>query len=126
MRVFGGTGRASRELRAYAALHGITVIDPEHWPAPVLAADGLRWPHPGCSGPSADDCRTLTWLCRPMQAVLRPLVGRGFLIPPSPSPSLVSAALDLQDHWSDRLWDAVDAEDGWFDRLRARTGTPAA
>jgi hypothetical protein len=123
MRVFGGAGRASRELRGYAALHGITVIDPEHWPAPLLAADHLRWPQRRQPVPPRGDRRALAWLSRPLQQVLQPLAGGAFLIPSAPPGSRVAATLDLQDHWSARLWDAADADDGWFDGLRARTST---
>jgi hypothetical protein len=125
MRVFGGAGRATRELRSYAALHGITVIDPEHWPAPLVAADRLGWPEQHRQAPSADDRRTLAWLSRPMQQVLTPMAGGAFLAPPAPSASRIAAALDLQDHWSARLWDAADSDHGWFEELRARTGTAA-
>ncbi len=125
MRVFGGAGRASRELRGYAAIHGITVIDPEHWPAPLLATDRLRWPRWQLPVPPPEDRRTLAWLSRPLQQVLQPLSGGAFVIPPAQRASGIAAALDLHDHWSGRLWDAADAEDGWFDGLRARTGTAA-
>jgi hypothetical protein len=125
MRVFGGAGRASRELRTYAALHGITVIDPEHWPAPLLAATHAGWPQRGQPVPPPDDRRTLAWLSRPMQQVLQPLPGGAFLFLSAPPPSRAASALDLHDHWSGRLWDAVDADDGWFEWLRARTGTAA-
>ena len=83
MRVFGGAGRASRELRGYAALHGITVIDPEHWPAPLLAADHLRWPQRRQPVPPSGDCRALAWLSRPLQQVLQPLERRV----PCPAPT---------------------------------------
>jgi hypothetical protein len=125
MRVFGGAGRASRELRSYAALHGITVIDPECWPAPLLAHDRLRWPQQRQPVPPPDDRRVLTWLSRPLQQVLQPLTGGAFRIPPLPPVPKLTAALDLHDHWSGRLWDAADANVGWFEGLRAWTGTAA-
>jgi hypothetical protein len=125
MRVFGGAGRATRELRSYAALHGITVIDPEHWPAPLLAADRLGWPQRPRPMSSAEDRRTLAWLSRPMQQVLKPLAGGAFRVPAAPSASRIAAALDLQDQWSGRLWDAADSADGWFEGLRVCTGTAA-
>lgn len=126
MRVFGGVGRTSQELRAYAALHGITIIDPEHWPAPVVAAGRLRWPEPSQPAPSTDDRRILAWLSRPMQRVLRPRAGGGFIVPPAPPSTGISAAINLHDYWSARLWDAVDAEPTCFDDLRSRTRTTAA
>lgn len=120
MRVFGGAGRVTRELRSYAALHGITVIDPEHWPAPLLATDHLGWPQLRRPVPSAEDRRTLAWLSRPMQQVLKPLAGRAFRVPPAPPPPRIAAALELQDHWSGRLWDAADSAEA----LRALSGYP--
>ena len=43
MRIFGGTGLVSANLRRYAAFWGITLVDPELWPAPVARVfpDGL-------------------------------------------------------------------------------------
>ncbi len=38
MRVFGGTGVFTPELRRYGALWGITLGDANWWPAPVLAS----------------------------------------------------------------------------------------
>ena len=55
MRVFGGTGGASDELRAYGVLHGITLIEPTRWPAPVLASDDLLWQDQHSVGPSPSD-----------------------------------------------------------------------
>ena len=64
MRVFGGPGVATRELRRYAAIWGITLIDSDHWPAPVLASDRLTWPSIDSPEPTDDDCQRLTWLSR--------------------------------------------------------------
>jgi hypothetical protein len=125
MRVFGGAARTTRELRNYAALHGITVIDPEHWPAPLLAADRPGWPQRPGPVLAAEDRWTLAWLSRPMQQVLKPLARSAFRVPPAPPPSKIAAALDLQDHWSGRLWDGADSDDGWFEGLRTWTGTAA-
>lgn len=126
MRVFGGIGRASRDLRCYAALHGIAVIDPEHWPAAVLAAESLRWPDRTDPVPTSDEQHELAWLCRPLQQVLQPRPDGSLVIPPAATPSRLATVIDLHDHWSARLWDAVDANVEWFEALRARTGTCAA
>lgn len=122
MRVFGGIGTASRELRCYAALHGIAVLDPQHWPAAALASRHLRWPEQLQSEPTAEDRRTLGWLIRPMQSVLRPQTDGSLVIPPAAHPAQVNAALDLHDHWSSRLWDVLDDRDGWLGELSKRVG----
>ena len=58
-----------------------------------------------------------------MQQVLKPQADGAFRVPAAPSASRIAAALDLQDHWSGRLWDAADSGEGWFEGLRAWTGT---
>jgi hypothetical protein len=126
MRVFGGVGIASRELRSYAALHAIAIIDPQHWPVAVLAAENARWPDPSEAAPALHDCRRLAWLIRPMQQVLQPQADGSLLIPPIPHNAQVSCALDLHEHWSSRLWDTVDAEGDWFGALCTRVGGSAA
>ncbi len=120
LRVFGGAGRASRELRTYAAVHGIALIDPERWPAPVLAAAGRSWPSVHSSPPPPSDSKRLMWLARPVQRVLVPQPAGGFLVPRPPSTASINAALDLQDEWSDRLWEAFDEHAGRLEALLAR------
>jgi hypothetical protein len=106
LRLFGVAGDASVELRQYAARHGVTLVERSRWPAPVLRDTTISW-HPG-EGPSAVDRRQLAWLSRPLQEVY-PLQPDGSLLLPSSlmSPA-VDALLDLQERWSDRLWDVYE------------------
>lgn len=122
MRIFGGAGRVSHEVRAYAAIHGIAVIDRDRWPAPVLAA-AASWEWSSGPTPSDADRRHLSWLARPVQTVLIPRRDGTFSIPRPPSVAAIGAALALQDEWSDRLWEALDDEPGRLERL---LGTVAA
>lgn len=115
LRLFGVAGNVSRELRWYAARHGITLVDRCRWPAPVLADPALPWPPD--SGPTATDRRRLSWLSRPLQEVYPQLPDGSLRLPrPLPDPA-VEALLSLQDRWSDRLWSALDAEPGSFERF---------
>lgn len=120
LRVFGGTGRATDDLRRYAALHGITLIDSQLWPAAVLAAENLEWPESDAPGPSADERRMLAWLGRPMQSVLRPRRDGSLLIPPDPGAFRIGSCIDLHEHWSARLWDALDTLPGRLEALGMR------
>lgn len=119
LRMFGGAGRVSLELRAYAAVHGIAVIDRDRWPASVLAA-ATTWQWPSGPIPSQADRRHLAWLVRPVQTVLVPQQDGSFRIPRPPSQAAVNAALALQDEWSDRLWEAFDDNPGQLERLLGR------
>jgi hypothetical protein len=108
LRVFGVRGDASRELRWYAARHGITLVERTRWPAPMLADVGLPWPLG--EGPGHIDRTRLGWLSRPLQDVYPPLPdGSLRLTRPLPN-AAVEALLDLQDRWSGRFWDALDSE----------------
>lgn len=120
MRVFGGTGGASGELRAYGVLHGITLIEPTRWPAPVLASDDLLWQDQHSVGPSPSDRKSLAQAFRPLQDVLIPQAGGGFLVPRPLSRAQISATLLLHQLWSDRLWEAIDACPGRFEEMVAR------
>jgi hypothetical protein len=123
MRVYCGTGTASDSLRAYAALHGIVLIEPLRWPAPVLAADSsMIWRNDSLLGPSTNDQRRLAWLSRSLQSTLVPQPGGGFLVPPPLSASAINAVLRLQDYWSDRLWEAVELWPGWHGLLESVMG----
>jgi hypothetical protein len=124
IRVFGGAGRVSHELRAYAAIHGIAVIDRDRWPAPVLAA-AASWRWPAGPMPSESDRCHLAWLARPVQTVLIPHQDGSLRIPPPPSCAAVKAALALQDEWSDRLFEAFDEAPGQLEHLLARVATAA-
>src|SRR5262249_1962959 len=107
LRLFGVAGDASTELRRYAARHGITLVERTRWPVPVLVDATVPWPAP--DRPSAIDRRQLSWLSRPLQQVYPRQPDGSLLLPRPLSPSAVDALLDLQERWSDRLWDAVEA-----------------
>ena len=119
-RLFGGIGEASYELRRYAALHGIAIIESDRWPLPILASAECTWPSSHAGGPSANEQRALAWAVRPMQRVICPHPSGGFLLPRSPSPARVDAVLHLHEHWSDQLWDDIDIELGDPERLLAQ------
>jgi hypothetical protein len=101
MRIFGGIGRASNELRAYAALHGIAVIEDHRWPIPVLC--DVVWPFDPANGPSLTEREALAWGVRSLQQVLG-----ACRLPRSAVAARVEAVLALQDFWSERLWESID------------------
>jgi hypothetical protein len=117
MRVFGGTGSASDELRAYGALHGITLIEPDRWPAPVLLLDNLLWQNQHALGPGPTDSKTLIQAFRPLQDVLIPQLGGGYLVRRPLSRTQISATLFVHDLWSYRLWEAIDSWPGRFEEM---------
>jgi hypothetical protein len=107
LRLFGVRGDASRELRWYAARHGIALLERTRWPSPVLANVALPWP-PG-EGPGHIDRSRLAWLSRPLQWVY-PQLPDGSLRLHRPLPeAAVEMLLDLHDRWSERLWESLDA-----------------
>ena len=118
VRVFGGAGQMSSELRQYAALHGIVVIDSERWPSPTLASSRLCWPDE--PGPSGLDRRQLGWLCRPMQRVLARQADGSYRMPAPPSAARIAATLAAHDTWSSELWRQIDASPGRFENLMVR------
>jgi hypothetical protein len=107
LRVFGAAGSASLELRRYAARFGIALIERSRWPAAVLSDPLIEWPVG--SGPADSDRRRLTWLCRPMQQVMRPLEDGTLLLEAAPSAAAIDAVLSLQERWSARLDDLTAA-----------------
>ena len=109
-RLFGGIGEASYQLRRYAALHGIALIERDRWPLPVLASTECIWPGNPAGGPSGDDQEALAWGVRPLQRVLRPQPSGGFLLPRPQPAARLDSFLRLHEHWSDRLWEDVDLE----------------
>ena len=119
-RLFGGVGEASYELRRYAALHGIALIERDRWPLPVLVSTECSWPGSHAGGPSVNEQRALAWGVRPMQRVICPHPSGGFLLPRSPSQARVDSVLHLHQHWSDQLWDDIDFELGDPERLLPR------
>jgi hypothetical protein len=107
LRLFGVRGDGSRELRWYAARHGIALVERSRWPAPMLADVATPWP-PG-EGPGRIDRSRLAWLSRPLQQVY-PQLPDGALRLERPLPlAAVQSLLDLHDRWSERLWEALDS-----------------
>jgi hypothetical protein len=117
MRVFGGLGDASDSLRKYAALHGIAVIEPSRWPAPVLAADRKILTR-DYKMPVADR-QSLAWLSRPLQQIMIQLPNGALFLPRPPARARLDALLLLHDVWSTRTWDVVDSEPGRFESMVA-------
>lgn len=107
LRVFGVRGDASRDLRWYAARHGIALVERSRWPASVLADVGLPWP-PG-EGPARIDRSRLAWLSRPLQRVYPQLPDGSLRLERPLPPAAVEALLTLHDRWSERLWDSLDS-----------------
>ena len=112
VRLFGGIGTAPIELRRYAALHGIVLLEIDRWPLPVLASNEMIWPGAPTACPSVHEQRALLWGVRPMQRVMRPQASGSFLVPRPKSAARIDSLLRLHEHWSDRLWEAVDLELG--------------
>lgn len=125
-RLFGGPGESSDQLRAYAAQHGITIINRRQWPIPVLVGDPFIWPAAADPGPRADERRMLGWASRPWQRVMSARPDGAFLVHPPASAAMIQALLRLQSHWSDRLWDAVDEQPRRFNGLVERLVGQAA
>ena len=120
-RLFGGVGVATDELRRFAALHGIALIERERWPVPILVSSECDWPGRHVGGPSANDQRALAWAARPMQRVIYRRPSGGFLLPRPPSKARIDSVLRLHERWSDQLWNDVDFELGDPERLLARS-----
>jgi hypothetical protein len=113
IRVFGGTGYVSHSLRRYAGQWGICLITPDRWPAPVLASETSGWPD---TRPDRNARRYLAWLSRPMNAVLKPDPGGGWLIPKPPTSATLDHVLGLHDRWSGEYWRRFDGRLGGFKR----------
>jgi len=113
LRLFGVAGDASSQTRWYAARHGICLIERTRWPAPVLADQSLPWG--GRPGPSLVDRRRLVWLSRPLQRVYPRLRDGSLRLPRRLPDAAVESLLAIHDHWSDHLWDLVEAHNGAFE-----------
>lgn len=111
-RLFGVAGDASPELRWYAARHGICLVERTRWPAPVLADSSLPWVG---SGPGLVDRQRLAWLTRPLQLAYPRLSDGSLRLPRRLPDAAVEALLNIHDHWSDQLWDLVEAKTGVFE-----------
>lgn len=109
-RLFGGIGEASYELRRYAALHGIAIIERDRWPLPILASNECVWPGNAAAGPSVHEQNALAWGVRPLQRVICVQPSGGFFLPQPQSAARVDSLLRLHEHWSDELWEVVDLE----------------
>ncbi len=113
LRIFGIAGDASSELRWYAARHGITLVERSRWPAPVLASGNVVWP--AGDGPDQIDCRRLRWLFRSLQEVYPRLPDGSSRLPRALPQPTVDALLDVQNRWSDYLWNLLDFHPGRFE-----------
>jgi hypothetical protein len=120
VRLFGGPGRYGEDLRRYAAQNGVLLIDPDRWPVTVLTANLTMWSRAGMTPPSLSERRLLAGLFRPMQKVMQPLRDGSFRVLPAHSRSQLDSALMCQDHWSERLWEAIDERPGSFEALSNR------
>ncbi len=123
MRLFGGPGVATREQRSYAATWGITLLDSERWPAPVLASERLLWPPGDFEAPTREDRHHLAWLSRPLQDVLPLLPDGDYRVRRPPPSAAIAGALDRHDFWSERLWSSIDAIPGKFEALLGHYST---
>ena len=111
-RLFGGIGSASNDLRRYAALHGIALMESDRWPLPILACTEFVWPGDPGTRPSVYEQRALAWGVRPLQRVMYPQSSGGFLLPRPESAARIDSFLRLHEYWSDQLWDAMDLDLG--------------
>jgi hypothetical protein len=118
MRVLCATGAISTNLRVYAALHGILLIEPSRWPSAVLASDRRIWPGRD-TGPGDCERGRIAWLSRPLQSTLQSCPDGSFIIPKPPSEAMIEAALLAHDRWSERLWESIDMTPGAFESYLA-------
>lgn len=105
LRLFGMAGDARPELRAYAARHGIALVERSRWPVPVVIDHTVPWP--ADEGPTRTDLEHLGLLSRPLQGVYPLLPDGSMRVLPPLGDATVRALLGLHDYWSDRLWDLV-------------------
>ncbi len=66
-------------------------------------------------GPGLVDRQRLAWLTRPLQLAYPRLADGSLRLPRRLPDAAVESLLDIHDHWSDRLWDLVEAETGAFE-----------
>ena len=117
VRIFGGTGYASDEVRAYAYLHGIALIERGRWPAPALVSNNIIRQIPSQIGPNATDLSHLAWTFRPVQKVLVAQKDGSFLFPKPPKSSMINSLSAMHEYWSDMLWEEIDSEPGNFELM---------
>ena len=125
VRVFGGTGYASDEVRSYAYLHGIALIERGRWPAPALITENIVRRRQESPRPGAADRKHLAWTFRPVQSVFVARDDGSFLFPRPPAPAMIKSLNSLHEYWSDALWEEIDGEPGVFERMieHAQRGT---
>lgn len=104
LRIFGGTGRVTEAMRAYAAQAGIILVTPDRWPVPVLCDLDPIWRSTGLDAPGPLERRTLMSLFRPMDSMLAQNPDGGFCVPPPVSPADMSSRLRLWERTSNRAW----------------------
>ena len=125
VRVFGGTGYASDEVRSYAYIHGIALIERGRWPAPALVAENIVRRHQDAPRPGIADRKHLAWTFRPIQQVLVAQQDGSFLFPRPPKSAMIKSLNSLHEYWSDALWEEIDSEPGRFEAMteHAQRGT---
>src|SRR5207237_9126356 len=109
-----GPGDASHELRRYAALHGIVLIDRGNWPAPFLVA---RTSQLVTDAPLQDPTSILSNLFRPMQRALHRAPGGGYHVAPLSSSLGTDQLVSAHDRWSDWFWSQIDSSPGTFEEI---------
>jgi hypothetical protein len=102
------------EVRRYGALHGIALLERDRWPAVVLA-DHVMWGL--ADGPTLDERKLLARLDRSMQRVMQLQPNGAYVIPARLEDHRLLSLLDLQQHWSDRLWQCLDDSPGQLEVL---------
>jgi hypothetical protein len=107
VRVFGMAGDASREARAYAARHGIVLIERSRWPVPVLGDPLMDWE---VESPASSEQRALAFLGRPMHRVYRRTNDGRLVSPRYLDPTVVDELLAVHERISARFDRLIRAE----------------
>ncbi|MCY4580569.1 MAG: hypothetical protein OXD31_16195 [Chloroflexi bacterium] len=117
VRIFGGTGYASDEIRAYAYLHGIVLIETERWPTPTLVSNSVIQNIAKFTGPEVADRKHMAWTFRPVQKVLVAQRDGSFVFPKPPASAMIKSLNSIHEYWSDALWEEIDSEPGGFELM---------
>ena len=120
VRIFGGTGYASDEIRAYAYLHGIVLIEKERWPTPTLVSNSVIQNSAKFTGPEVADRKHMAWTFRPVQKVLVAQKDGSFVFPKPPPTAMINSLSSIHEYWSDALWEEMDSEPGGFELMVER------